>query len=81
MDFILRLIYLVLAFNAVIVLIIIFYYLKVARHQKITVDFEGYIASLPKDAKICDPYIFVEGQWVKTNKTNQNSPSKSQTCS
>jgi hypothetical protein len=71
MDFILRLIYLVLAFNALIVLIMVFYYLKVGRHQKITVDFEGYIASLPKNAPICDPYIFVDGKWVKTNEASQ----------
>jgi hypothetical protein len=76
MDFILRLIYLVLAFNAVIVLIMVFYYVKVGRHQKITVDFEGYIASLPKNASICDPYIFVDGKWVKTDKACQNPSPK-----
>ena len=78
MDFILRLIYLVLAFNAVIVLIMLFYYLKVGRHQKITVDFEGYIASLPKNASICDPYIFVDGKWVKTDEANQSSSLKTE---
>jgi hypothetical protein len=76
MELTLQLFFYVLAFNAVIILLAFLWYLKTARHQKIAVDFEEYIASLPRNAKICDPYIFVDGKWVKTNKSSQNtSPS------
>lgn len=73
MEFTLQLVFYLLAFNAVIIFLACLWYLKSARHKKVAVDFEEYVASLPRNATICDPYIFVDGKWVKTNKSSQNT--------
>jgi hypothetical protein len=76
MDVTLKLVYYILSFNAIIVFLVVLFYLLIGRRQRITVDFEEYLASLPRDAKIDDPYILLDGKWVKSNQAPQiNSPS------
>jgi hypothetical protein len=73
MDFTLRLVFCILAVNAAIVFMALVFYLTVGRRKRITVDFEEYLSSLPRDARICDPYILVDGKWVKSNPDDPNS--------
>jgi len=75
MDITVRLILFVLAFNMIVIFLSFLWYLKTARHKKIPVDFEEYIAGLPRNAVIRDPYIFVDGKWVKTENPSQNTSS------
>ena len=65
MELVLKLLYYLLAFNAV---------LLIGRRRKIKVDFEEYLASLPRDTRIRDPYVLVDGKWVKSDP---NPPSHS----
>ncbi len=74
MDFVFSLAYFILAVNAAIVFAVVVFYLVIGRHQKIPVDFEEYLSSLNRNAKICDPYILVDGKWVKSDQCIQNPP-------
>lgn len=69
------LVYYLLGFNAVIVVMALSFYLLIGRRQKIKVDFEEYLASLPRDTIIRDPYVLVDGKWVKSNQWPSNSSS------
>jgi len=73
MDVTLKLVYYILGFNAIIVFMVVFFYLLIGRRQRISVDFEEYLASLPRDARICDPYVLVDGKWITSNQGNQNN--------
>ena len=72
MDFILQLAFYVLAFNAVLILLIFLWYFSIGRHKEDAVDFEEYVASLFSIGKIRDPWILVDGIWVKTDKASLN---------
>lgn len=67
MELALKLLYFLLGFNAVLVFVALAFYLLVGRHQKTQVDFEEYLASLPRDTRIRDPYVLVDGKWVKSD--------------
>jgi len=73
MELTLKLVYYLLGFNAVIVVMALSFYLLIGRRQKIKVDFEEYLASLPRDTVIRDPYILVDGKWVKSNQCPPNN--------
>lgn len=73
MEVTLSVVYYILGFNGVIVFMGFFFYILIGRHQRITVDFEEYLASLPRDTRICDPYILADGKWVKSNQGTQNN--------
>jgi hypothetical protein len=75
MDFTLRFAFYLLVGNAVIVFMGFIFYLVIGRRKKITVDFEEYLASLPRNARICDPYILVDGKWVKSDQDAPHSSS------
>jgi hypothetical protein len=74
MELTLKLVYYLLGFNAVIVVMALSFYLLIGRRQKIRVDFEEYLASLPRDTVIRDPYVLVDGKWVPSNPCPPNSP-------
>lgn len=74
MELVLKLLYYLLAFNAVLVFMALVFYLLIGRRRKIKVDFEEYLASLPRDTRIRDPYVLVDGKWVKSDP---NPPSHS----
>jgi hypothetical protein len=75
MELMLKLLYYLLGFNAVLVFMAAVFYLLIGRRQKIKVDFEEYLASLPRDTRIRDPYVLVDGQWVQSGPNlPDNSP-------
>jgi hypothetical protein len=75
MELMLKLLYYLLGFNAVLVFMAVVFYLLIGRRQKIKVDFEEYLASLPRDTRIRDPYVLVDGKWVQSDPNlPDNSP-------
>jgi len=70
MDTILKIANFILVLNAIAVLFIFLHYLIIGHRQKIPVDFEEYLQSLPRDAVFLDPHILVDGKWVKTNQAS-----------
>ncbi len=68
MELTLKLVYYLLGLNAVIVFMALSFYLLIGRRQKIKVDFEEYLASLPRGTIFRDPYVLVDGKWVKSDQ-------------
>lgn len=71
MDFTLRVVFCVLALNAFLVCWAVFLRFKIWLRSQKGFDVKEFLASLPRDFKIVDPWILVDGQWVKTSKSSQ----------
>jgi hypothetical protein len=70
MDFTLRVVFCVLALNAFLVCWAFFLRFKIWLRSQKGFDVKEFLASLPRDFKIVDPWILVDGKWVKTSKSS-----------
>jgi hypothetical protein len=68
MDLILRLAVYVLAFNAFLVCWVVFLRFKIWLCCLKGLDVKDFLASLPRDFKIVDPWILAGDQWVRPAK-------------
>jgi hypothetical protein len=68
MDSILRLAVYVLALNAFWVLLAVFLRFKIWLHAQKEFDIKQFLASLPRGTKVVDPWILVDGKWIKPSK-------------
>jgi hypothetical protein len=60
-----RLIAMIIFFNVVLIGLVALFYIKNRRHEKVTTDLEEFCAALPRDARLPDPCVLVNGQWVR----------------
>ena len=67
MDFLQLLLMVMFVFNALVIVLLIAVYLKNGRHRIIQFDLEEYCAGLSRDYAIHDPYVIVDGKWVRRN--------------
>jgi hypothetical protein len=70
MDLTLRLVGYVLALNAFLVFWAIFLRSKIWLRSQKRFDIKEFLAGLPRGTKLVDPWILVDGKWVKTSKAS-----------
>jgi hypothetical protein len=73
MELVIRLSVYVLAFNAFLVGWAVFLRFKIWLRCQKGFDVKQFLASLPRDFKVVDPWILVDGQWVRTTKASYHS--------
>jgi hypothetical protein len=60
-----RLVGIIIFFNVVLIGRVALFHFKTRRHEKVTIDLEEFCAGLPRDARLPDPCILVNGKWVR----------------
>ena len=65
MDTLLRIGFYILAFNAVLLVVVLLCYLVIGRHRNRAHEFEEYLTYLFSHKKVRDPWILIDDKWVK----------------
>ena len=72
MDLTIRIAVYVLALNAFLVIWVVYLRFKIWLRAQKGFDVIEFLASLPRDFKVVDPWILLNGKWVKTAKASYN---------
>jgi len=72
MDLTLRFAGYVLALNGFLVCWAIFLYFKIWLSSQKGFDIKELLAGLPRGTRLVDPWILVDGKWVKTSKASHH---------
>jgi hypothetical protein len=60
-----RLACIIVFFNIVLIGMVALFYFWNRRHEKVTLDLEEFCADLPRDARLPDPCVLVNGKWTR----------------
>jgi hypothetical protein len=71
MDFALRVVFCVLALNALLVCWAVFLRFKIWLRSQKGFDVKEFLVSLPRGTRVVDPWVLIDGKWVKTSKASQ----------
>jgi hypothetical protein len=71
-SFLSRLLFFVLCINTAAIVVVFAVYFKDRHSFKDHTCLEKYCKNLPKDAKISDPQVLVEGKWVKRESLDKD---------
>ena len=72
MEFILRVSVYVLALNAFLVCWAVFLRFKIWLRSQKGFDVKELLASLPRDTRVVDPWILINGKWIKPTRDSYN---------
>ena len=64
----------ILGFNAVLIGGALVYYAFRGRHENRALDIDEFCADLPKDFHLKDPYVLVNGSWIRRRVQEDPSP-------
>jgi hypothetical protein len=60
-----RLAGIIVFFNIVLIGMVALFYFRNRRYEKVTLDLEEFCADLPRDARLPDPCVLVNGKWIR----------------
>lgn len=60
-----RLAGIIVFFNVVLIGTVAVFYFRNRRNAKVPMDLEEFCADLPRDARLPDPCVLVDGRWVR----------------
>lgn len=60
-----RLVGIIVFFNVVLIGVVAVFYFRSRRNAKVPMDLEEFCADLPRDARLPDPCVLVDGRWVR----------------
>jgi hypothetical protein len=69
-----RLIGIIIFFNLLLIGMVALFYFRNRRHEKVTMDLEEFCADLPRDARLPDPCVLVNGRWVRQGSQSDPAP-------
>lgn len=69
-----RLVGIIVFFNVVLIGMVAVLYFRNRRHEKVTLDLEEFCADLPRDARLPDPCVLVDGRWVRRGPPSNPTP-------
>jgi hypothetical protein len=69
-----RLVGIIVFFNLILVGMVALFYFRNRRHEKMTMDLEEFCADLPRDARLPDPCVLVNGRWVRQGPHSDPAP-------
>lgn len=72
MDIFLKIVLGVLAFNAFLVFWAVYLSFKIWLRSQKGFDVKQFLANLPRGTSVVDPWILIDGKWVKTSKASYN---------
>jgi len=68
-----RLVGIIIFFNVVLIGLVALFFFKNRRHEKVTTDLEEFCADLPRDARLPDPCILVNGKWIRQGQRSDRA--------
>ena len=69
-----RLVGIIVFFNLVLIGMVALFYFSNRRREKVTMDLEEFCADLPRDARLPDPCVLVNGRWVRQGSQPDPAP-------
>jgi len=69
-----RLVGIIVFFNVVLIGMVVVFYFRNRRHEKVILDLEEFCATLPRDARLPDPCVLVNGRWVRQGLPHDPAP-------
>lgn len=69
-----RLVGIIVFFNVALIGMVAVFYFRGRRDAKVPTDLEEFCADLPRDARLPDPVVLVNGRWVRQSPPSNPTP-------